>query len=120
MGLDTYAVYSKTKTLNWAGIELCGGMLSGNGSGSFRGKVYDDFIEAVTGESLYQESIPNKTVKKMADKLDTYVKNHNGNTSRKWCSEVILIWPPKWYEVKSLAQWFKVAANGGATVNGWW
>ena len=120
MGLDTYANYDKNKTLNWSGIELCGGILSGNGAGSFRGKVYANFIEEVTGESLYQESIPNETVKVMANKLDTYLKNNNGNTSRTWCSKALIDWPPNWEEVKSLAQWFKVAAKGGAKVNGWW
>src|SRR4249919_4012400 len=50
-------------------LKLCGGMFSGNGEGSFRGKVYSDLIEGVTGESLYQEVISNDTVRKMAAAL---------------------------------------------------
>ena len=38
-------------------LTLCGGMLSGNGQGSFRGKVYEDVIKSITGVSLYQ-SLP--------------------------------------------------------------
>lgn len=64
MGLDTYAQPSKDGELSdedmqafqQAGISLCGGILSGNGSdGSFRGKVYDRLISDITGQSLYQE-----------------------------------------------------------------
>lgn len=38
--------------LPWPG-GLCGGMLSGNGDSSFRGKAYANYFEAVTGRSLY-------------------------------------------------------------------
>lgn len=41
-------------------VTLCGGMFSGPGEKtceSFRGKVYSDFIEALSGISLYQDSI---------------------------------------------------------------
>lgn len=51
-------------------LRLCGGMLSGSGSGSFRGKVYDTLVEAVTGESLYQEVIDSTVVSKMSDSLE--------------------------------------------------
>jgi len=117
MGLDTY---SSKENLNWSGINLCGGMLSGTGAGSFRGKIYAEFIEAVTNESLYQKSIPNEIVEKMANKLAIYVKSNNSNTSKKWCKKEQINWPPTWDEVKSLAQWFKVAAKGRAEVLGWW
>jgi len=117
MGLDTY---SSRRDLNWIGIDLCGGMLSANGAASFRGKVYADFIEAVTNESLYQETIPNATVKDMAKKLILYVQVNDAKSSKKWCKGQIIDWIPTWDEVKSLTKWFKVVANGGAKVNGWW
>lgn len=50
-------------------LQLCGGMLSGNGQHSFRGKVYNEIVESVTGVSLYQERIPNSVVQQMAAKL---------------------------------------------------
>ena len=51
-----------------SGIALCGGMYS-DGVTSFRGKIYELFVAEVTGESLYQEWLPPKTVAEMADKL---------------------------------------------------
>ena len=50
-------------------LRLCGGMFSGHGQGSFRGKVYADLVEAITGVSLYTEKIDNETVREMAQKL---------------------------------------------------
>lgn len=63
MGLDNFAsqvpddlVLSEEdeKAFEEAGIELCGGIISGGGS-SFRGKVYDTLIEKVTNISLYSK-----------------------------------------------------------------
>ena len=76
MGLDVYAVRSPAVELTEedelafedAGIELCGGIYSGDG-GSFRGKVYDTLILDLTGVSLYQAWIPPETVKQMAETL---------------------------------------------------
>lgn len=48
----------------------CGGMFSGHGQSSFRGKVYDSIVDGVTGVSLYtDDKIPNETVREMASKL---------------------------------------------------
>jgi hypothetical protein len=76
MGLDVYAVRSPEAGLteeeehlfDEAGIELCGGIFSGEG-GSFRGKVYDTLILDITGVSLYQRWIPPETVRQMAEAL---------------------------------------------------
>lgn len=76
MGLDTYAMRGPDKELTiedlkafqTADIQLCGGILSGPPD-SFRGKVYDGLIQEITGESLYQEWIPPKRVKKMYEAL---------------------------------------------------
>jgi hypothetical protein len=48
---------------------VCGGIFSGNGNDSFRGKVYNSLVEDLTGVSLYQEEIPVDVVKDMARKL---------------------------------------------------
>ncbi|MBC8437151.1 hypothetical protein H8D85_02385 [bacterium] len=118
MGLDTY---SSRRDLNWIGIDLRHGFVhEANGAASFRGKVYSDFIEAVTNESLYQETIPNATVKDIAKKLILYVQVNDAKSSKKWCKEQIIDRIPTWDEVKSLTKWFKVVANGGAEVNGRW
>jgi hypothetical protein len=47
-------------------VQLCGGMFSGPEGGvcsSFRGKVYSEFIEALAGISLYQDSIQGEELK---------------------------------------------------------
>ena len=76
MGLDVYAQPGPDQELTQdderafaaADIELCGGVFSGP-SDSFRGKVYDSLVGAITGESLYQEWIPPERVKKMYEAL---------------------------------------------------
>ena len=68
--------YLPCKNPQWISNELpnvCGGMFSGNGSdGSFRGKVYADFLYAITGRSLYEEQ-DNESVLYMAEALACYV-----------------------------------------------
>ena len=88
MGLDNYWMKNKEETGEVEGIfKICGGMLSGNGNDSFRGKVYYLFIEDVTEVNLYGDpdthEIPNEIVKKMADDLeatewrDSYIENYD-------------------------------------------
>jgi len=50
-------------------VSLCGGMLSGNGSGSFRGKVYAEVVEEATGISLYSDRLTNEQVMTIASLL---------------------------------------------------
>jgi len=68
MGLDNYWECDREVEFN-PPLKLCGGMFSGHGQGSFRGKVYFSVVLAVTGESLYQEHIDAATVKAMAERL---------------------------------------------------
>lgn len=80
MGLDNFAsrvpddlilTEDDLKAFEDASIDLCGGILSGDGS-SFRGKVYSALVEKVTGISLYDKWIPPETVKSMSEKLSKY------------------------------------------------
>lgn len=115
MGLDTYA-YSSGKSMPahlFAHIPpvLVGGMFSGNGqTSSFRGKVYAPFLRSAIGLDLYQEDIPNDVVVRAADQLDKWLSENPeqefSNISRE--------------EVVALAQWFRVVADNGGTVGGWW
>lgn len=122
MGLDTYAlrryppegIYGKLTdedkaAFAAANINLCGGMLSGNGDdGSFRGKVYDDLVQEVTGQTLYQELIDPETVKEMAQALaevDPAIAGMYRMGKR---------------EVTSLQRFFQVAAERGLALYGWW
>ncbi|MBC8437165.1 hypothetical protein H8D85_02455 [bacterium] len=110
MGLDTY---SSNNTLDYSGIELCGGMLSGNGEGSFRGKVYSDFIMEVSDVSLYQEEMPHKDLEHIVASLDNWlVDNVEEQTEGKG--------GVSWKEAYNLHKWFKVTLDGEAKVQGWW
>ena len=114
MGLDSYwAMPDKSEPPPAVELNppLCGGMLSGASSNSFRGKVYDSLIKAVTGVSLYEEEIPNEEVKRMADKLEAFDP----------CDGVIggtRIFRPG--EVRSLVKSFRYHADLGCSLCGWW
>lgn len=68
MGLDNY--WMKLEPV-YIGKEykLCGGIFSGHGDGSFRGKVYNKFIEDMTEYSLYDE-LDQDDIKQIAEKLN--------------------------------------------------
>jgi len=128
MGLDTYAVLPITNEEGQYKIApeeafadvpavLVGGLFSGHGNGpSFRGKVYDGYVFEVTGVSLYQEYIPPEVVKEMADKLEKAAAEGR-TTYRDWDEEEREI---SLEEVKALAAWFRVCADRGYAVVGWW
>lgn len=66
MGLDNY--WKKDETTDGfveGEFNVCGGICSGHGNASFRGKVYNSIIEEITGMSLYQEKISSENVKVM-------------------------------------------------------
>ena len=56
-------------------VTLCGGMFSGPGEKtceSFRGKVYTDFIEDLSGISLYQDSIEGEDLATILSSLQEF------------------------------------------------
>lgn len=70
MGLDSHWVNENRESVSIPGdFKVCGGLLSGHGNESFRGKVYDSVVQAASGVSLYQEYIDPATVRLIADKL---------------------------------------------------
>ena len=128
MGLDTYAM-RETEEFDenndvvmtglddslFDGIHLIGGMCSGgSGSHSFRGKCYDDDVEKITGQSLYQESIAPVTVKEMARKITIKVGQQED------CKHVGNDWDCESCRLTHLKRWFQVAAENDAYVVGWW
>jgi len=82
MGLDTFAAHTPEdielteddlQAFKDANISLCGGIFSGDGcDGSFRGKVYAEYVLDVTGESLYAEWLPPETVTEMYQSMAAY------------------------------------------------
>jgi hypothetical protein len=51
---------------------IYGGMCSGHGSGSFRGKVYASLVEDLTGISLYEDLLHATQIQKIAKELEKH------------------------------------------------
>lgn len=105
MGLDSM----------WSGsvegnFDVCGGIFSGHGNSSFRGKVYNHLIERVTGVSLYQDEIPNTTIVEMGRKLGQIpfddVQRIDPNIEQK--------------EFFDLVTMFQSHGSAGHSLRGWW
>ncbi len=113
MGLDTCAVYPNDDDNDrgdfapddiFSGINLCGGMFSGGAS--FRGKVYVDTIETITGVNLYSETyISSSCVKDMARMLKKYVNRVGRDNVED--------------DVINLYKWFKIAGKNGFAIYNW-
>ncbi|MFM6944960.1 MAG: hypothetical protein ACKOXV_06705 [Bacteroidota bacterium] len=115
MGLDNFWKKSKDEAGVIEGeFKICGGMFSGSGNDSFRGKVYDRFVEDVTGISLYGDpdtfEVPNEIVKQMADDLeatewrDSYIENYDIEEE----------------EFKDLVKMFRLHADAGHYLLAWY
>ena len=115
MGLDN--IWKKSKDENGViegEFQICGGVFSGHGNDSFRGKVYNRFVEDITEVSLYGDletcEISNETVKKMADDLeatewrDSYVENYDIEE----------------YEFRDLVKMFRLHADAGHYLLAWY
>ena len=115
MGLDNIWMKSKDeKGVIEGEFKVCGGIFSGNGNDSFRGKVYCRFVEDVTGISLYgytneSNEISNEIVREMADDLeatewrDSYVENYDIEEQ----------------EFKDLVRMFRLHADAGHYLLAW-
>lgn len=111
MGLDSIWVnQDNSKGVIPGKFNVCGGMFSDNGNQSFRGKVYNQIIESVTGVSLYQEEIPNETIKQMTDALK----------SIKWNSQFGFDHDIDSDEFSDLVRMFEAHASAGHKLVGWW
>lgn len=122
MGLDSYlgkrdadGVLGPADDLDWPVTNMVGGMFSGNGDGSFRGKAYDYLFTVMTGgDSLYHEAQPAKWVKQKADEMEAYLANDPQFPGEEW---------PSWNEEEEatkLATIFRFAADNDLEYGGWW
>ncbi len=122
MGLDSFWELPKgvKKAKFTPPLRLCGGMFSAHGEGSFRGGVYGSLVEAVTGESLYQEEIPPEVVRKMSNSLSgTDFENLPEQlrlTSLNPSSTIAVTRE----DYEDLCRMFSSYARLGATLRGWW
>ena len=115
MGLDNYWKKSKDEAGVIEGeFNICGGMFSGSGNESFRGKVYAQFVEDVTEVSLYGDpdtcEVPNETVKKMADDLE----------ATEWRDSYIENYDIEEQEFKDLVRMFRLHADAGHYLYAWY
>lgn len=115
MGLDN--IWKKNKDENGfveGDFKLCGGMFSGCGNESFRGKVYNRFVEDITGVSLYGDpetfEIPLETVKQMATDLE----------ETEWRDSYISNYDIEHDEFKDLVKMFRLHADAGHYLIAWY
>jgi len=126
MGLDNFAsqvpddlVLSEEdeKAFEEAGIELCGGIISGGGS-SFRGKVYDTLIEKVTNISLYSKWLCPETVKLISQRLSKYTPEELFTIRKNM--HLLRGSTGTAKEMANLQKFFQVCAERGLGIIGWW
>ncbi|WP_322507540.1 hypothetical protein [Anaerolinea sp.] len=123
MGLDSYLFREKTFDTSFElSHTLCGGMFSGNGeNGSFRGKVYDHFFNAITGETLYQDAIMGpEWVREMARRLSEKIPSI---ISGKSAEEVVYDaggYPITAGEAKALMELFQMASEKNCQYEAWY
>lgn len=123
MGLDNFVSRSADdvvlppedeQALRDAGISLCGGMHS-DGVTSFRGKVYELFVVAFTGESLYQDWLSPETLATMADRLDTVDPDSAGDLL-----DLAPDFIPSPGEIGDLRRLFRICADRGLGIIAWY
>jgi hypothetical protein len=115
MGLDN--IWKKNKDENGViegEFKICGGMFSGHGNDSFRGKVYARLVEDITGISLYGDpetfETPNETVKQMAIDLE----------ETEWRDSYIQNYDIEEQEFKDLVRMFRLHADAGHYLLAWY
>lgn len=98
-----------------AEICLAGGLYSGFGNDSFRGKVYNGIVEKASNVSLYQEWIENETVLNIAESLEKFdLSNYNPEDD---CSYGFDISETEFQDLKKM---FRLHADAGHGLYGWW
>ena len=116
MGLDNIWMKNKDEQGFVEGeFKICGGVFSGHGNESFRGKVYNRFVEDVTGISLYgytpdTNEISNEVVRDMADGLE----------ATEWRDSYIENYDIEEQEFKDLVRMFRLHADAGHYLVAWY
>jgi len=126
MGLDTFAsrapescvlTAEDAAAFQAADIDLCGGVYS-DGVTSIRGKVYAELVLEVTGISLYQEWIRSEEVQSLSNALEAYSAE---DLARLWDSLDVRGGPGhSARETAELKRFFRVCAEQGLGLIGWW
>ena len=115
MGLDNIWMKNKDEHGVIEGeFKICGGVFSGHGNESFRGKVYAQLVEDITGISLYgytpdTNEISNEVVRDMADGLE----------ATEWRDSYIENYDIEEHEFKDLVRMFRLHADAGHYLLAW-
>jgi hypothetical protein len=110
MGLDSF-FYKKelVKPEGFPDHNLCGGLLSGDGH-SFRGKVYDTFIQEVSGETLYEDEGDHEYLETIAEALENATITEETYKAYNITQE----------EIDDLKKVFRYAADNNLSYFSWW
>jgi hypothetical protein len=101
-------------------LNLIGGIFSGFGDDSFRGKAYANIITQVSDVNMYQEVMPNKEVKEIASSLEELSDEDLAELLRQdWGynsdeREYLL------KHAQDLKKMFRAFADHNAVLMGWW
>jgi hypothetical protein len=123
MGLDNYASRSPgdvvltpedEEAFAKAAVELCGGIMSGDGGTSFRGKVYLDVVDRVADVSLGQQWISPEQVREIWEAFERADEDAEAEASKDDHYPVTV------EEVEQLRAFFRICAERGLGLIGWW
>jgi len=111
MGLDNFWKKSEEEYGTVEGeFKICGGIFSGSGNDSFRGKVYARLIKDITMVDLYDDMITNEQVKQMAEDLE----------GTEFIPEYIVEYDIEHDEFKDLVKMFRLHADAGHHLVSWY
>lgn len=117
MGLDSFWVMPEGKeTIVFSpSLQVCGGMFSNAKMGSFRGKIYAELIQKISGISLYQDKISNEDILHISNRLEETVKSGEMEDAVK-----STYYDLNKQEIKDLCRMFKKFGQAGASlINSW-
>ena len=139
MGLDCYIVKGNRDEVfqdeRLEDLTLVGGLFSGQGNGSFRGKCYESFVASLIGEGEgiwhieEDEAISSDELERYANALDEYIEQNLAelpdDEKLEWerftkdgYSTGVHEYRVK--EIKDLATMFRVAAEHKCVMESWW
>lgn len=128
MGLDTFARLDKLPAphTDFVDVNLCGSMFT-DGCSAFRGKVYNSFIEWVTGDekTLYEEMLGYEDVKEIRNQLALFFVENKDDKKAQLILDTVhnngqIDYPITVDEVRNLLKFFDICVEKGYTVHGWW
>ena len=127
MGLDTYAFDGSKEAPDskFEGINLCGGMFSGGGA-SFRGKVYNSFVNWVTNNQvdLYVEQNSTNEVSLLYNAIDEFLLGGSDKDLQAQLDELHNDGSIDYHyhvdEIRNLHKFMKVCVDNNYKLVGWW